>query len=163
YLHSFSEILEQTPLPVWKSYLRWRLLSTFAPDLSHPFADENFAFYGTVLHGTPTNEVRWKRGVTLVKRSVGMALGKVYVAQHFPPETKAHVLGLVNNLIATFRTDIDSLDWMGPATKQEAQAKLSKLAVHIGYPDKWRDYSSLTITRGDLIGDIVRARVFEYH
>jgi len=73
------------------------------------------------------------------------------------------VLSLVNNLIATFRTDIDSLDWMGPATKREAQAKLSKLAVHIGYPDKWRDYSSLTIVRGDLLGDVVRARVFEYH
>ena len=163
YLHSFSEILQRTPLPVWKSYLRWRLLSTFAPDLGHPFADESFAFYGTVLHGTPTNEVRWKRGVSLVKRSIGMALGKVYVAQYFPPQTRAHVLGLVNNLIATFRTDIDSLDWMGPATKQEAQAKLSKLAVHIGYPDKWRDYGSLTINRGDLLGNITRARVFEYH
>ena len=163
YLHSFSEILQETPLPVWKSYLRWRLLSAFAADLSHPFADENFAFYGTVLNGTPTNEVRWKRGVSLVKRSIGMALGKVYVAQSFPPQTRAHVLGLVNNLIATFRTDIDSLDWMGPATKKEAQAKLSKLAVHIGYPDRWRDYGSLAITRGDLLGDIVRARVFEYH
>jgi len=124
YLHAFSQILEQTPLPVWKSYLRWRVLSAFAPHLSHQFADENFAFYGTVLHGTPANEVRWKRGVALVKRSIGMALGKVYVARYFPPQTKAHVLSLVNNLIATFRTDIDSLDWMGPATKKEAQAKL---------------------------------------
>jgi putative endopeptidase len=163
YLHSFSDILQQTPVPVWKSYLRWRLLSTFAPHLNHTFADENFAFYGTVLQGTPTNEVRWKRGVTLVKRSIGMALGRVYVAQYFPPQTQAHVLALVNNLIATFRTDIDSLDWMGPATKKEAQAKLSKLAVHIGYPDKWRDYSSLTISRSDLLGNLMRARVFEYH
>ncbi len=163
YLSGFSKILQQTPLPVWKSYLRWRLLSTFAPDLSSQFADESFAFFGTVLHGTPSNEVRWKRGVALVKRAIGEALGRVYVAQYFPPQTKARALALVNNLISTYRTDIHSLDWMGPETKQQAEEKLSKLAVHIGYPDKWRDYGALTIERDDLLGNVLRARIFEYH
>ena len=163
YVHGFGRLLEQTPLPVWKSYLRWRLLSTFAPDLNHAFADENFAFYGTVLHGTPENQPRWKRGVTLVKRSIGEALGKIYVAQYFPPDTKARVIALVGNLLSTYRTDIESLDWMGPETKQQAQAKLSKLAVHVGYPDRWRDYSHLTIRADDLLGNVLRANGFEYN
>jgi putative endopeptidase len=163
YLHAVGKILQDTPLPVWKSYARWHLVSTFARYLSRPFADEDFSFYGTVVRGTPTNEARWKRGVGLVKGAIGEALGKVYVAQYFPPATKAHALALVNNLIATYRTDIESLDWMGPQTKKQAQEKLAKLAVHIGYPDKWRDYSSVTIKRDDLLGNVMRARAFEYH
>jgi predicted metalloendopeptidase len=125
--------------------------------------DEDFAFYGTVLRGTPQNEVRWKRGINLVKAAMGEGLGKLYVARYFPPEHKARMQALVEHLLAAYRQDIDALDWMGPDTKREAQAKLSKLNTKIGYPKRWRDYSKLEIRRGDLIGDVIRAWQFEYH
>jgi predicted metalloendopeptidase len=162
YLHGFGTIVETTPLPVWRTYFKWHLLSAFAPYLDQALAQEDFAFYGTILHGTPREQERWKRGVGLVKRSIGEGLGKMYVARYFLPQTKAHAEALVNNLLATYRQDIDSLDWMGPATKRQAQKKLAKLAVHIGYPRKWRDYSALNIDRNDLVGNVTRANVFEY-
>ncbi len=147
---------------MWKAYFRWHLLNDYAPYLNKDFVDANFAFYGTSLRGIEQNRPRWKRGVALVDGSIGEALGKLYVAKYFPPASKARMDQLVNNLIAAYRADIGTLDWMGPQTKQKAADKLAKLAVKIGYPVKWRDYSSLQIVKGDLVGNVMRANEFEY-
>jgi predicted metalloendopeptidase len=163
YFHALDGIIRETPLAVWKSYFRWQLLNSFAPYLSRAFVDEDFAFYGGVLRGTPQNEPRWKRGIHFVGGAMGMGLGKLYVAKYVPPQAKARMEALVGNLLAAYRQDIDALDWMGPQTKKQAQAKLSKLRPKIGYPNRWRDYSALKIVRGDLVGDVIRAREFEYH
>ncbi|MBI2970577.1 MAG: M13 family peptidase [Gammaproteobacteria bacterium] len=162
YISGFNEVLNSTPLPVWKTYFRWHLLSDYAPYLSKRFVDENFAFYGTTLRGVPENLPRWKRAVDAVELSIGEGLGRLYVAKYFPPESKARMEALVGNLLVAYRQSIDTLDWMSPATKREAQAKLAKFTPKIGYPVKWRDYSTLTLTAGDLAGNIRRAQVFEY-
>lgn len=162
YLTGFNQVLNNTPLSVWKTYFRWHVLSSFAAELSKPYADENFAFYGTVLRGVPQQEPRWKRAVRLVDGAAGEGLGKLYVSKYFPPENKARMEKLVGNLLAAYRQSIDTLDWMGPETKKEAQAKLSTIMLKIGYPSKWRDYSALTIRKDDLIGNVRRANEFEY-
>ena len=162
YIAGFNQILHQASLTVWKAYFRWRLLSGVAPYLSKSFVDEQFAFYGTALRGIERNEPRWKRGIGLVDRSIGEGLGRMYVAKYFPPESKARVDQLVKNLLAAYRADIVTLDWMGPTTRQKAQDKLAKFTTKIGYPAKWRDYSALRIIRGDLLGNVIRANEFEY-
>ena len=163
YITAFNELLERTPLPVWRSYFRWRLLSEFAPFLSKKFVDENFAFYGTALRGITQNRPRWKRAVGLVDGAIGEGLGKIYVASYFPPEFKSRMDQLVRNLLAAYQADIDTLDWMGPETKQKAHEKLARFTTKIGYPAKWRDYSALRIVPGDLLGNVMRANAFEYH
>jgi len=162
YITGFNQALQKTPLPVWKAYFRWHLLSDYAPYLSKRFVDEDFAFSGTALRGVPENEPRWKRGVKAVEQSIGEGLGKLYVARYFPPSSKARMEELVGNLLKAYRQSINTLDWMSPATKQQAQAKLAKFTPKIGYPNKWRDYSSLIIVPGDLVGNIMRAQSFEY-
>jgi len=162
YFAGLSKILASTPLPVWKAYFKWRLLSSAAPYLSKQFVDERFAFTGTVLRDVPENQPRWKRGINLIDVSLGEALGKRYVEKYFPPENKARMQLLVRNVLEAYRRDIDTLDWMSPETKVGAQEKLAKVSPKIGYPDSWRDYSALRIVRGDLRGNVVRAAEFEY-
>jgi predicted metalloendopeptidase len=162
YITGFNALLDSTPLPVWKSYFRWRLLSEFAPYLSKRFVDEDFAFYGASLRGIAQNLPRWKRGVQLVDGAIGEALGKIYVASYFPPQSKARMDELVRNLLAAYQADIDTLEWMGPETRQKAHEKLALFTAKIGYPDKWRDYSALRIVPGDLVGNVMRANAFEY-
>ncbi|PUA20494.1 M13 family metallopeptidase [Glaciimonas sp. PCH181] len=162
YIQGFDQVLEKTSLDAWKAYFKWHVLSKFSSALSKPYVDENFAFYGGVLRGVPENEPRWKRGIKMVENTVGEGLGELYVAQYFPPENKARMEKLVSNLIAAYRGSIHTLDWMGPATKQQAEKKLSTLSTKIGYPNKWRDYSTLTIKKDDLVGNIIRANTFEY-
>jgi predicted metalloendopeptidase len=162
YFSQLATIAEKTPLPVWKAYLRWHLLSDYAPYLSKSFVDQSFSFYGTVVRGVPQNEVRWKRGVELLDQDIGEALGRLYVARYFPPESKARMQQLVGNLLTAYRQDIDGLDWMGADTKKQAQAKIDKLTTKIGYPDKWRDYSALNVVADDLVGNVMRAERFEY-
>jgi predicted metalloendopeptidase len=162
YETAMSKLLAATPIDTWKIYFRWHLLHSYAPYLSKAFVDENFAFYGTALRGTPQNRLRWKRGVGLVENNMGEALGQMYVAKYFPPEDKARVQTLVQNLLAAFKQSIDTLDWMSPATKQAAQAKLAKFTPKIGYPDKWRDYSALQINKGDLVGNVMGGSLFEF-
>jgi putative endopeptidase len=123
---------------------------------------ERFAFTGTALRDIPENEPRWKRGVALLDESMGEALGKLYVRKYFPPEYKARMLALVNNLLEAYTLDIDRLDWMSAETKKGAREKLAKLSKKIGYPDHWRDYTSLEISRDDLWGNVIRASEFEY-
>ena len=162
YLTAFNEILTSTPLSVWKAYFRWHLLSDYAPYLASQFADEHFVYYGTALRGIEQNEARWKRGVHLIDRSIGEGLGRIYIAKYFPTDAKARVEQLVKNLLAAYQADIERLDWMSPTTRQKAIEKLAKFTYKIAYPSKWRDYSALRIVKGDLLGNVLRANVFEY-
>jgi putative endopeptidase len=163
YITAFNALIASTPLPVWRSYFHWRLLSGFAPFLSSKYVDEAFAFYGTTLRGTPKNRPRWKRGVGLVDGVIGEGLGRLYVARYFPPESKKRMDELVGNLLAAYRGEIQNLEWMGPETRQKAQDKLARFTTKIGYPDKWRDYGKLTIVRGDLVGNVVRSNEFDFN
>ena len=162
YFNGLAKVIESTPLPVWKAYFKWQLLNRYAPYLAQADVDRRFAFYGTVLRGVPQNEVTWKRGVRLVEGGAGEILGKLYVEKYFPPENKARMEKLVANLMVAYRQSIDTLDWMSPDTKKEAQKKLSTFAPKIGYPNKWRDYSKLTVEKKDLVGNVRRATTFEY-
>jgi putative endopeptidase len=156
-----SALLTEDRLPAWRAWARWKVISSLSPYLSNAFVDENFGFYGTVLMGTPELRERWKRGVALVEISVGEAVGKIYVDRYFSPVAKRRLDQLVANLIEAYRRSIADLDWMTAETKDSALAKLAKFRPHIGYPTKWRDYSSLVITRDDLIGNVMRVADFE--
>jgi putative endopeptidase len=156
-----SALLTADRLPAWRAWARWKVISSLSPYLSSAFVDENFRFYGTVLMGTPELRERWKRGVALVEVSVGEAVGKIYVDRHFSPVAKQRLDQLVANLIEAYRRSITDLDWMTAETKDSALAKLAKFRPHIGYPTKWRDYSSLVISRDDLIGNVMRVADFE--
>jgi putative endopeptidase len=162
YFTALSQVMAATPLPAWKAYFKWRVLSSSAPYLSKAFVDERFAFSGGVLRDIPEIQPRWTRGIALLDGSLGEALGKLYVERHFPPQHKARMQALVRNLLEAYRRDIDTLDWMSPETKAGAQAKLAKLVPKIAYPDHWRDYSALVISRDDLYGNVIRANEFEY-
>ncbi|WP_308221330.1 M13 family metallopeptidase [Gordonia alkaliphila] len=158
-----AELVAARPLEQWKTWLRWRLLRAAAPYLSAAFVDENFDFYGRVLTGTPANRDRWKRGVGFVEDAIGFAVGELYVDKHFPPAAKARMDELIDNLIEAYRRNITDLEWMTPATRERALAKLDRFTPKIGYPATTRDYSALTADRADLIGNVRRAAEFENH
>src|SRR5439155_11469715 len=160
FMTHLADTVELFPLEDWKAYLTWQVIHERAPLLSEPFVMENFQFYGKTLMGTPEIQPRWKRGVALVEGAMGQAVGKLYVARHFPPEAKERMKVLVANLIEAYRVDIQALDWMSAETKTRALEKLAKFTSKIGYPDKWRDYSKLVIQRDDLIGNQRRAAEF---
>jgi predicted metalloendopeptidase len=162
YIAAVARLVRDQPVANWKAYLRWKVLRDAAPNLSKDFVDASFAFFGTALRGVPENQPRWKRGINVVQQGMGMALGRLYVEKHFPASSKERADALVKNFLAAFRQGIDGLDWMSPATKREAQAKLAKFMPKIGYPDRWRDYSALEIAKGDLFGDVARSNAFEY-
>ncbi|NIA53186.1 M13 family peptidase [Massilia sp. TW-1] len=163
YLKSFMQVANNTPIDVWKAYLSMHLVDAYASYLNKAFVDERFDFYGKTLSGVKEIEPRWKRGVGAIERSQGESLGKLYVAEYFPPERKARMEALVKNLLAAYKQSIDKLDWMSPATKKEAQAKLAKFTPKIGYPNKWKDYSALVVARDDLVGNVMRSREVEYN
>ena len=156
-----STLLTDDRLLAWRAWARWRVINSLSPYLSSDFVNENFRFYGTVLSGTPELRERWKRGVALVENSVGEAVGKIYVERYFSLTAKERMDQLVGNLIEAYRRSITDLDWMTEETKESALGKLAKFRSHIGYPTKWRDYSSLVITRDDLIGNVMRVANFE--
>ena len=152
----------RAPLGVLRDQLLVRSLDTYAGVLPAAFTNQNFAFYGTTLSGTPELEPRWKRGVSFVTGALGEEVGKVYVERYFPPETKAAADELVKNIIAAMGRRIDRLEWMAPETKAKAHAKLAAFTPKIGYPDRWRDYSALEIRRDDLFGNALRANRFAH-
>ncbi|MDB4949941.1 MAG: peptidase [Gemmatimonadetes bacterium] len=160
YVPAMNDILQQTPVSTVKQYLTFKLVDSYATDLSRSFADANFEFRGRALQGLQENRARWRRGVGVVEGMLGEAAGKLYVAGNFRPEQKARMQALVTNLLGAYHDAINELDWMSPATKTAAQEKLSHINVKIGYPDKWRDYSALQIVRGDLVGNRMRAARF---
>ncbi|HZA31347.1 MAG TPA: M13-type metalloendopeptidase [Propionibacteriaceae bacterium] len=156
-----AELITDDRLPAWKIWAQWKLISSLSPYLSSAFVNERFRFYGTILSGTPVLKERWKRGVELVEGALGEAVGKIYVERHFSPVAKERMDQLVANLIEAYRQSINELDWMTDATKQRALDKLRKFRPHIGFPSKWRDYSTLQIDRRDLVGNVMRAASFE--
>ena len=161
YLTGVDALLASVPLATWKEYLTFGLISEYANSLSAPFADSQFEFNGKVLSGRQVQPPRWKRGVTEVEQALGEPVGRLYIEQHFKPEAKARMDALIRNLLAAFKVGIDELEWMSPATKREAQAKLAKYRLKIAYPDQWRDYSALEIKPGDHIGNEMRFRAFQ--
>mgnify|MGYP002141959273 CR=1 FL=1 len=150
----------ETRREVWVSWLKWNLISGSAAYLTDDLVEQNFAFYGTTLSGTPKIRERWKRGVSLVQGSLGEAIGKVYVSLYFPAQAKASMLELVDYLVQAYEISIKELPWMSDATKAKALEKLGKFTPKIGYPDKWRDYSTLEIKADDLVGNLQRIAAF---
>ena len=162
YISELGKVIKAGSLDDWKLYAKWRVLAGAAPVLAKAFDDENFNFYSKTLRGTQEQQPRWKRAVQTIDGAIGEAVGKIYVEKHFPPEAKARMEKLVQNLLVAFGQGIDGLEWMGADTKKAAHEKLGKFTYKIGYPDKWRDYSALEIKADDLLGNIVRATQFEY-
>ncbi len=163
YFRLMSEEIEKESLADWKTYLRWHAAHDAAADLSAPFVKENFSFYGKTLRGREELPPRWKRCTNDVDNNLGEALGQAYVAKYFSPEAKQAALKIVKEIEAAMQSEIQALPWMGAATKEQALTKLHAIANKIGYPDTWRDYSSLEIVRGDEIGNSERASWFEFH
>jgi predicted metalloendopeptidase len=162
YLAKLDRILASTPVSTWREYLTASLLGAYADQLPSGFVDASFQFRGRTLSGLQEQRPRWKRGVSEVEGALGEAVGKLYVERHFKPEAKARMDALVKNLLAAFRAGIDDLEWMSPATKAEAQDKLAKFTVKIGYPDAWRDYAALDVRSDDLLGNAMRAARFRH-
>ena len=162
YLTAFAALWEGESLDSWKAWLRWRLIHARASLLTDELVAEDFAFYGRLLSGTEQIRDRWKRGVSVVESLMGDALGRLYVERYFPPQAKARMDELVANLREAYRVSINTLEWMTPQTREKALAKLDKFTPKIGYPAKWRDYSSLVIARDDLYGNYRRGYTLEY-
>ena len=174
--HSFDEVVVRQPsfmsgleavltadnLPAWRDWLAWQVIRSNAAYLSSDFVETNFDFYGKTLTGTPELRARWKRGVSLVEGALGEAVGRIYVERHFPEAAKTAMDVLVANLVEAYRQSITGLEWMGEATRARAIDKLDKFTPKIGYPVKWRDYSSLEIDATDLIGNVRATNEFEF-
>ena len=158
-----SALVASTDLETWKDWIAFHLIEAYAPVLPKAFAEERFAFFGKTLSGTTEQRPRWQLGVAVVNAQLGDAIGQIYAQRYFPPEAKAQVDAMVANIIAAFRKRIEALDWMNPATKAEAQAKLTALYVGIGYPETWRDYSAYQVKVDDLFGNLWRGGLFDYH
>ena len=152
--------LQSVSINDWKTYLRWQLVHWAAPALPKAFVDENFAFFGKTLTGAQQLQPRWRRCVRATDNELGEALGQYYVKQAFPPEAKAKALAMVKNLMAALQDDLQTLDWMSPATRQQAATKLNAFLLKIGYPDKWRDYSGYKVTREPYIMNYQRGDAF---
>ncbi|GAA1923194.1 M13 family metallopeptidase [Microbacterium aoyamense] len=162
FIEALGPILTEERLEDWKAWLRFQIVHGAAAFLTDEIVQENFSFYGTQLTGVPVNRERWKRGVSLTEAALGEAIGRVYVERHFPPAAKEAMDELVANLIEAYRQSISSLEWMGAETRERALAKLDAFTPKIGYPVKWRDYSTLEIDAADLVGNIRRAHVHEH-
>ncbi len=161
FFQAFAGLAAEVPSAQWRTYLRWRLLAPIADALPKAFQDEAFAFNGKVLNGVPKQEERWKRVQAATDRALGEALGQLYVRRAFSPEAKARMIELVANLRAAFKERIEQLPWMSAETKAQALRKLAAFGVKVGYPDKWRDYSALDVTRGSYAGNLLRSQRFE--
>ncbi len=162
YLRGLSALLQAVPLEAWKAYATVRLLHEYAPYLGKDFSSAHFVFSGMTLQGRTAERPRWERGVALVDESLGEALGQRYVEKHFPPAARARIEIMVENLLEACRQSIVGSDWMSAPTRTEALAKLATFRAKIGHPKRWVDYSALKIERNDLLGNVVRARGFEF-
>ncbi|WP_439901878.1 M13 family metallopeptidase [Microbacterium azadirachtae] len=162
FFSGLGSLLVAERLDDWKAWLRAKVVHGLAAYLTDDIVQENFSFYGTELTGVPTIRERWKRGVSLVEGSLGDAVGKVYVERHYPPSAKAAMDELIGNLLEAYRQSITTLEWMSPATREKALAKLDTFTPKIGHPKTWRDYSAVAIDAGDLVGNAGRAAQFEH-
>jgi putative endopeptidase len=163
FFETLNAQLSQVPLADWKTYLRWHLVHWAAPRLSSKFVEENFAFFSKTLEGTQEIQPRWKRCVQATDAQLGFALGRLYVREYFPPEAKQRADRMVQNLIAALRDDLATLPWMGEATRKAALEKLNAFTPKIGYPDKWRDYSSYAVERGSYVVNALNGNLYETH
>lgn len=162
FVAGLSRLLTQPRVEDWKAWARWAAVSQLTPYLPEPMAQARFDFYGTVLQGTPVLRERWKRGVDLVERFLGEAVGKLYVERHFSAVAKTRMDELVANLIEAYHRSISQLTWMTDETRTEALEKLAKFTPKIGYPDIWKDYSTLRVAADDLLGNGLRAMEFAF-
>ncbi|MEP6482060.1 MAG: M13-type metalloendopeptidase [Rhodoglobus sp.] len=162
FMAGLEKVLRADNLDAWRDWLAWQVIRSNSPYLSSDFVETNFDFYGKTLTGTPELRARWKRGVSLVEGALGESVGRIYVERHFPEAAKTAMDALVANLIEAYRQSITSLDWMSDETRKRALEKLDKFTPKIGYPVKWRDYSSLEIDAADLIGNVRATNEFEF-
>jgi putative endopeptidase len=162
FVEGMADVLIDDNLEALKHWLAWVTIRTYAPYLNSAFVDERFAFYGTKLTGQPENRPRWKRAVSLVEGSLGEAVGQIYVEKHFPPASKTAMDQLVQHLISAYQQSINELSWMTAETKAKALEKLSKFTPKIGYPTKWKDYSSIEISRDDLVANVMNVSSWEF-
>jgi putative endopeptidase len=161
-IRDIARVLAKTPVATLRDYLTFNYLNDHAGYLPKRFDDARFAFYGTTMRGQPKQRERWKRAVDQVNGALGEQVGQVYVQQHFPPDSKAKMEVLVKNLLRALGQRLDGLAWMTPETKKRAHEKLATFTTKIGYPDKWKDYSTLEVKRDDLIGNVRRAALWEW-
>jgi putative endopeptidase len=159
---AIARAVDRMPLEQWKSYLRYQVLQSWATSLPARFEDEHFAFYGKALRGQKAQQERWKRGMDFLDGVLGEAIGQVYVAKHFPPSAKADVLGMVAVFKRALGQRIQDAKWMSASTKTEAMAKLNAFGAKIGYPDQWRDYSTMSVSRDDLVANMRQATEWQY-
>ena len=162
FLEGLETVLRDDNLEAWRDWLAWQVIRSNSPYLSKNFVEANFDFYGRTLTGTPQLRERWKRGVSLVEGALGEAVGRIYVERHFPSGAKGAMDVLVANLVEAYRQSIEKLEWMSPETRTRALEKLGKFTPKIGYPVKWRDYSTLEISPDDLIGNVRATNEFEF-
>lgn len=161
FFQAVNKMFTEVPVADWKTYLRWQLITAAAPSLSSKFELENFNFFGKTLEGRKEQLPRWRRCVSSTDANLGEALGQVYVARAFTPESKARMKTMVNNLIVAFRERLQKLDWMSDETRKQAVAKLNAFGQKIGYPDKWINYSALDVSRDSYLANVLRASEFE--
>jgi putative endopeptidase len=161
YYKELQKQLAAHPIAQWREFLRWNLIRDASPYLSSKFADSHFDFYSKYLRGIPEQRPRWRRCVAWVDRDLGEALGQVFVAKSFTPDTKDRALTMTKEVEAAMERDIETLPWMGEETRKQALAKLHAIVNKIGYPNKWRDYSALVIQPDDFVGNVIRASEFE--
>jgi putative endopeptidase len=162
YAKALGKLVRSTPITTWRLYQRVRLVDAMAGVLPQAWRDAEFALRGKALRGQEEQRPRWQQATSAIDSALGEAVGQVYVARHFPPQAKARMQELVDNLFTAYGQSIDTLSWMTPATKQRARKKLASYMVKIGYPDKWRDYTRLEVLDGDALGNLARARRFEH-
>jgi putative endopeptidase len=162
YYKTVSGLLKTIGIATWKDYLRFHLVSSYASWLSRPFSEAHFDFYNRLLNGQKQPEERWKRAASLVDGTLGDALGQIYVKRFFPPSAKAYMMKLVDNLQDTYRDRLEHNEWMSDSTKAKAVDKLNAFVKKIGYPDKWKDYSSIDVSRDSLIADLQRIGAWHY-
>jgi putative endopeptidase len=162
FMIKLSNMMKTVPVDDWKTFLRWQLINATAGFLSKEFVDQNFDFYNRTLSGQEKMEPRWKLILDATSNSLGELIGQLYVNKYFPPVAKQRMTDLVMNLKKSLKQRIENLTWMGPQTKQEALAKLDKMGVKVGYPDKWRDYSGLVISSESYVSNILNSQVFEF-
>jgi len=162
FIKGIAQLVKTVPVADWRLYFKFQLLDSYAPALSKEFADLEFDFKQRTLNGAQEPRPRWRQAVDSMGSNMGELVGRMYVDAHFGAEAKQRMLHLVDNLLRAFDSSIDTLEWMGPETRVEAKRKLAKVTVKIGYPDKWRDYVSLTVKRDDLIGNLLRAAEFQH-
>ncbi len=156
---AMNDLIASTPMTTWKTYLNWNAINANADILNTAMDEQNFKFYRATLTGAKEQLPQWRRGVNLVNSNLGEVVGKVYVSKHFPAEAKDRMTQLVGNLIGAYKESINQLDWMGTETRMQALDKLSRFTPKIGYPDKWKDYSALTINKDNLFDNVQQSRL----